>query len=80
MYSTTVREFDGGSVRPSPILIVREQLGPRIHFLDMEILQPLTGFCEVKMYDKRDNMPTLASYRKFSHIETTVSVSCKFAV
>ena len=59
MYPTTVREFDG-SVRPSPISIVREQIGPSIH-LDMEIIQPFPGVCGVKMYDKRDNMPTLAS-------------------
>ena len=32
------------------------------------------------MYNKRDNMPTLASYRRFPHIETTVSVRCKYAV
>ena len=32
------------------------------------------------MYDKLDNIPTLASYRKFTHVETTVSVSCKYAV
>ena len=36
MYPTTVREFDG-NVRPSPISIVREQQGPSIHFLAMEI-------------------------------------------
>ena len=79
MYPTTVREFDG-SVRPSPISIVREQIGPSVHFLDVEIIQPLPGACEVKMYDKRDNIPTLASYRKFPHIETTISVRCKYAV
>ncbi|CAN0173407.1 unnamed protein product, partial [Ascophyllum nodosum] len=54
MYPTTVRDFDG-SVRPSPISIV-------------------------KMYDKRDNMTTLASYRKFPHIETTIAIRCKYAV
>ena len=32
------------------------------------------------MYDKRDNMPALASYRKFPHIEKTVSTRCKYAV
>ena len=58
MYPTTVREFDG-SVRPSPISIVREQIGPSVHFLDMEIIQPLPGVCEVKIYDKRDNMPII---------------------
>ena len=79
MYPTTVRDFDG-SVRPSPISIVREQIGPSVHFLDMEIIQPLPGVCEVKMYDKRDNMPTLASYRKFPHIETTIAIRCKYAV
>ena len=78
MYPTTVREFDG-SVRSSPISIVREQVGPSIHVLDMEIIQPLPGVCSVKMYDKRDYMPTLVSYRRFPHIETTISVRCKYA-
>ena len=50
MYLNTVREFDG-SVRPSPISIVHEQIGPSVHFLDMEIIQPLPGACVVKMYD-----------------------------
>ena len=47
MYPTTVREFEG-SVRPSPISIVREQIGPSIHFLHMEIIQPIPGVCGVK--------------------------------
>ena len=79
MYPTTVREFDG-SVQSSPMSIVREQVGPSIHFLDMEIIQPLPEVCSLKMCDKRDNMPTLASYRRFPHIETTISVWCKYAV
>ena len=79
MYPTMVREFHG-SVRPSPISIVHEQVGPSIHFLDMEIIQLLPGVCSVKIYDKRDNMPTLASYRRFPHIETTISVRRKYAV
>ena len=79
MYPTTVREFDG-SVRTSPLSIVREQIGPTIHFLDMEIIQPRPGVCEVKLYDKRDSMTSLASYRRFPHMETTISVRCKYAV
>ena len=47
MYPTTVREFEG-SVRPSPISIVREQIGPSIHFLYMEIIQLIPGVCGVK--------------------------------
>ena len=80
MYPTTVREFDG-SVWPSPISIVRERVGPSIHFLDMEIIQqPFPELCSIEMYDKRDNMPTLTSYRRFLHIETDISVRCKYGV
>ena len=79
LFRSTVRDFDG-NVRPTPISIVREQSGPTVHFLDMEIIQPMPGVCEVKMFDKRNNMPTLAAYRKFPHIETTISVRCKYAV
>ena len=79
MYFTTVCEFDGNNVRPSPISIVREQVGPSIHFLEMEIVQPFPGVCEVRMYDKRDKMPTLVSYRMFPHIETAISIRCKYA-
>ena len=80
MYPATVREFDDSVQPPSSISIVREQVGRSIHFLDVEVLQPFTGVCGVKMYDKRDNMPTLALYRRFPDIETTVSVRCKCAV
>ena len=79
MYPSTVLDFDG-NVRPSPISIVRDQQGPNVHFLDMKIMQLSPRICDVKMYDKRDSMPALASYRKFPHIETTVSTSCKYAV
>ena len=81
MYPTTVLDFDG-NVRPSPISIVQDQQGPNVHFLDMQIIQLSPGICDVKMYDKRDSMLALASYRKFPHIETTttVSTSCKYAV
>ena len=79
MYPTTVLDFNG-NVRPSPISIVQDQQGPSVHFLDMQIMQLSPGICDVKMYDKRDSMPALASYRKFPHIETTVSTSCKYAV
>ena len=51
-----------------------------VYIFDMEIIQPLTGVCDVKIYYRRDNMPTLASYRRFPHIETTISVRCKYAV
>ena len=77
MYPTTVLDFDGNE-RPSPISIVQDQQGPNVHFLDnMQIMQLSPGICDAKMYDKRDSMPALASYRKFPHIETTVSTSCK---
>ena len=80
MYRTTVLDFDG-NVRPSPVSIVQDQQGPNVHFLDnMQIMQLSPGICDVKMYDKRDSMPALASYRKFPHIETTVFTSCKYAV
>ena len=47
MYPTTVRDFDA-SVRPSPISIVREQIGPSVHFLGMEIIQHYRGFVRLK--------------------------------
>ena len=73
MYPTTVLDFDG-NVRPSPVSIVQDQQGPNVHFLDnMQIMQLSPGIFDVKMY-------ALASYRKFPHIETTVSTSCKYAV
>ena len=80
MYPTIVLGFDG-NVRPSPILILRDQQRPSVHFLDMEIVQLSSEIYDVKMYDKRDSRPAaIASYRKFPHFETTVSTSCKYAV
>ena len=53
----------------------------KLHFLHiMQVRQLSPGICHVKMYGKRDSMPALASIRKFPHIETTVSTSCKYAV
>ena len=65
MYPTTVREFDG-SVCPCPVSILRDQLGTITYFLVREIVQLLPGACQVKMYDRRDHMPTLALYIFFS--------------
>ena len=62
-----IREFDGSSVRPSsPISIVPEQVGPSIHFLSW-IWKYYNHFrgSGVKIYDKRFNVPPLASYRRF---------------
>ena len=77
MCPTTVLDFDG-NVRPSPISTVQDQQEPNVHFLvNMQIMHLSPGICNVKMYDKPDSMPALASYRNFPHIETTVSTSCK---
>ena len=45
----------------------------------MTILQQVPGISQVRMYDKRDDMPTLRHYRKFPHVETILSVRCKYA-
>ena len=78
MYPLHVRDFDGNMIA-NPVSIIRDQQGPRVHFLDMEIVQHRPGKSEIRMYDKRDHMPTLAKYRKFPHIETILSVRCKYA-
>ena len=64
MYPTTVLDFDV-NVLPSPISIVLliDQQGPSVHFLDMQIIQLSPGICDVKMYDKRVSMPALASLK-----------------
>ena len=76
---TTVLDFDS-NIRPSPISIVQDQEGSSVHFLDMQIIQLLPGICDVKMYDKQDSIPAVATYRKLPHIEATVSTSGKYAV
>ena len=45
----------------------------------MEILQSMPGVSQIKMYDKRDHMRTLVDDRKYPHIETRLSNSCKYA-
>ena len=79
MCPTTVLSIDfDGNVRPSPISIVQDRQGPNVHYLaNMQIMHLSPGICNVKMYDERDSMPALASYRNFPQIETTVSTSCK---
>ena len=45
----------------------------------MDILYSTPGVSQIKMYDKRDHMGTLEDYRKYPHIETRLSNSCKNA-
>ena len=57
----------------NPISVTKEQTGGKVHFLDMEMLQSKAGVSQIRMYDKRDYMPTLAEYRRYPHIETRLS-------
>lgn len=70
----------GDELVPTTISITREQQGSNIHFLDMEIVRYGLGPTHVKMYDKRDYMPTRANYRRFPHCETKLCKRCLFSV
>ena len=59
--------------------IIKEQSGETVHFLDMEIVQSKPGVSQIRMYDKRDHMETLAEYRRYPHVETRLSQSCIYA-
>ena len=37
--------------------------------LDINIIQLVPGIFDARMYDKHDNMPTLASHRMYPHID-----------
>ena len=63
----------------NPICIVKEQSGETVHFLDMEIVQSKPGVSQIRMYDKRDHMETLAEYRRYPHVETRLSQSCIYS-
>ena len=78
MYPTIVLDFENQQV-PTTVSILREQKGSSVNFLDMTILQQVPGISQVRMHDKRDDMPTLRHYRKFPHIETVLSVRYKYA-
>ena len=78
MYPKEVLDFEGQSV-PTTVSILREQRGSSLNFLDMTILQQVPGISQVRMYYKRDDMPTLRHYIKFPYVETILSVRCKYA-
>lgn len=78
MYPKMVTNGNGG-LRPNTISIVEEQSGTAVHFLDMDIFQSTPGKTEIKIYDKREHMKTLHNYRRFPHIETTISIRAKYA-
>ena len=67
---------DSGEEIENPISIIKEQSGETVHFLDMEIVQSKPGVSQIRMYDKRDHMETLAEYRRYPHVETRLSQSC----
>ena len=69
----------GGEQILNPISISKQQTGQTVHFVDMEILQHKPGVSQIRMYDKRDYMPTLAEYRRYPHIETRLSKKCLYA-
>ena len=69
-----VEGADGEEIE-HPISIVKVQSGEAVHFLDMEIVQIKPGVSQIRMYDKRDHMATLAEYRRYPHVETRLSQS-----
>ena len=77
MYPSFIEDADGEE--ENPISIVKEQSGETAHFLDMKIVQSKLGVPQIRMYDKRDHMATLAEYRRYPHVETRLSQSCIYA-
>ena len=71
MYPSFIEDADGEE--ENPISIVKEQSGETAHFLDMKIVQSKLGVPQIRMYDKRDHMATLAEYRRYPHVETRLS-------
>lgn len=57
-----------------------EQEGSSVHFSDMEVVQDGSGTTHMKMYCKRDDMPTLSNYRRFPQCETKLSSKSKHSV
>ena len=78
MYPSFVEDADGEEIE-NPISIVKEQSGKTVNFLDMQIVQSKPGVSQIRMYDKRDHMSTLAEYRRNLHVETRLSQSCIYA-
>jgi len=78
MYDPFIPSPDG-TVVPTSIALTREQVGHTVHFLDMTVVQSATG-CDVRTYNKREDLPPLRNYRRFPHSETLVSSRCKYAV
>ena len=69
MYPSFIEDADGEEIE-NLISIVEEQSGETVHFLDMEIVQCKPGLSQIRIYDKRDHMATLADYRRYHHVET----------
>ena len=78
MYPSFIEDADGEEIE-NPISIVKEQSGETVRFLDMEIAQSKPDVSQIRMYDKRDHMATLAEYRRYPHVETRFSQSCIYA-
>ena len=77
MYPSFTEDADCEEIE-NPISIVKEQSGETVHFVDMEMVQSKPGVSQIRTYDKRDHMPTLAEYhhRRYpNHVETRLSQS-----
>lgn len=79
MYDRMIMDLDEKLV-PTTIAVTREQMGTSVHFLDMMLVQDGNSGTHVKMYDKRDEMTSLRSYRRYPHIETKLSHRSLYSV
>ena len=64
----SLKDADGEETE-NPVSIAKEQSGETVHFLDVEIVQSKPGVSQIRMYDKRDHVATLAEYRRYPHVE-----------
>ena len=58
MYPEHILDGEGEQVA-NPVSITKEQRGPTVHFLDMDIYQSTPAVSRIRVYDKRDHMETL---------------------
>ena len=76
MYPSFIEDA-AGEERENPTSIAKEQPGETVHFLDIElVLLRKSGVSQIRMYDTRDPMATLAESRGYPHVEIRLSQSC----
>lgn len=77
IYPVLIADADG-NLRNNPMLVNLEKQGLICSYLDMKIEFKDAGKILFEVYNKRDDMPVFANYRRFPHADSILAKATKY--